>query len=107
MPRYREDEIEIFEDILRRKLGVFEAYHHGEREAKSLRAKRFLEVCQGIERPITNNEKAYLYYLSKIGKPVVHTGQKLPQNLKHKPYEMNTKLDDAQESMARWRPWHD
>lgn len=107
MAKYSDREIAEFEAILARRLAVFEAYHKGERQAESPRASHFLDVINGRELPKSRNEKAYLYYLKKIGRPVVHVGHRLPKHMQANPLDLNRKMDDAASNMAGWRPWHD
>lgn len=107
LAKYSKREIEEFEAILARRLAVFEAYRKGERQPETSRAKHFLEVLDGRELPKTRNERAYLYYLAKIGRPVVHVGHRLPKHMQANPLELNRKMDDAQKNMAGWKPWHD
>lgn len=101
MAKYSAEEIEQFEAILVRRLKVFEDYHSGRREPETERARHSLAVVNGEERPRTKNEKAYFHHLRKIGKPVVHTGKRLPTQYQSAPHE-TSKKDDATENMSKW-----
>lgn len=107
MAKHSDDEIEEFEAILAKRLQIFEDYHLGKREPETERARHFVAVVRGEERPQTKNEKAYLYHLRELGQPVVHTGKRLPSRFQSAPHEINKKWDDAAENMSKWKPWHD
>jgi hypothetical protein len=107
MPKFSDEEIKVFEDILSRKLEIFEGYASGTRIPMSERAKHFVAVCEGRRHPRTLSEKAYLHHRRKTGRPVVHVGERLPSGLKTAPHERGRVWDNAVENMAEWKPWHD
>lgn len=102
-----DDEIAAYEELLSKKLAVFEAYASGTRTPESDRAKHFVAVCEGRQQPRTLSEKAYLHHRRKVGKPVIHVGERLPSGLKTAPHQRGQVWDSAAENMASWKPWHD
>lgn len=107
MPTPSDDDVAIFEQLLSDKLEVFEAYASGARMPETDRAKHFVAVCEGRQRPRTLSERAYLHHRRQIGRPVVHVGERLPSALKTAPHERGRVWDNAAENMASWKHWHD
>lgn len=66
-----------------------------------------MEVVAGWREPRTLHGKAYLHHLRLAGKPVARQYRPLPRNLQSGPNDIGKKWSDAQENMARWKPWHD
>ncbi|MGX7953564.1 hypothetical protein ACWPM1_13505 [Tsuneonella sp. HG249] len=95
-----EAQLAAWEALLLRHLEFYKALHEGRRPARTPAQMNFVEVTSGLREAQTLHEKAYLQHLRMEGAPVRCEYFALPRRLKSDP-------KNAQENMARWRPWHD
>ena len=102
-----EAELAAWETLLTRHLEFYKALHEGRRPARTPAQLNFVEVTSGLREAQTLHEKAYLHHLRSKGTPVTRVYRQLPRHLRSGPNDVGRKWDNAQENMARWRPWHD
>lgn len=62
-----EKDIALYERLLARYLRFYEALRKRERRPKSAAQRQFQDVAWGKDKPTTDHEKAYVYYLTKAG----------------------------------------
>lgn len=102
-----EAELAAWETLLVRHLDFYKALHEGRMPARTPAQVNFVEVTGGLREAQTLHEKAYLHHLRLQGMPVRRVYPLLPRHLQSDANDIGRKWDNAQENMARWRPWHD
>lgn len=111
------NDIARFEALLKRHLSFYEDLHNRVRRPKTAAQRKFQDVAWGKEEPETEHERAYIYYLDKIGRspsaeklktyPLVDEDESLPPGLRPVSNATGMKWDASAENMKSWKPWHD
>jgi len=94
-----------YEHLLSKYLKFYIDLHERKRRPKTAAQRQFQDVAWGLSEPATVHERAYIYYLEKIGKTRQTTVSLLPRDLQASPFDVGKKWDAAAKNMDKWKPW--